>query len=377
MRKHRSSRQAQIALTLNCAHEAHGIDVEKPAPWVHRHYARLEQKEDQNGAMILQTDGCLVGAGSEWHPKTGFPSPEEDVLLHLVLMGTRNNRAIFGERDQPFRRMTLELLSSTAAHLQLQSVHLANASQHSDDGNLTEAVLTSAVTLASHMNGINGIDFNPFLKHLVFELCLGTPKFENIALDGQAMLNNFAHIRMPYLGAPNTVFPQELMLLLPALANQRRTVNKEMVDGYFEWQNTGNRTMACYLEGKFRSRVVDLAVMKKILKVPEKRREKHMPECDIAFILTTKLQGKYFTKAKKESWAHFRQTHGLNDYLILKMKVDETQFNSAVGRISLIGGMDCEITAEGPKKLMMFIECPMKDSEVDALQEFEPPSQNQ
>ncbi len=79
--KNEYERLGQVCLFLNMNYTFSS----QPGPLIHRHFARLTDSESVCLLDNMRVKGCGLGT---WTPKSCFPSPDEDLLLFLCLMGT-------------------------------------------------------------------------------------------------------------------------------------------------------------------------------------------------------------------------------------------------------------------------------------------------
>ena len=206
---------------------------------------------------------------------------------------------------------------------------MKSAVQKSNDGNYLEGILASVLCIASHSNGINGAKFINMLHHVAYHLAtkvdrgkLGILRHEKenkkskeeISPQAIDCLSKFSDQIFPFLSAPNTRWPESLKSHFPSLTNSARTISEKRIDWDAEkcalfpgplYESSG--------ESKFRTRKIDLEVMKRILERVPKNSYIHI-------VLTTRLQNSYFTKTSINS---VLENNNLKDCLFIKMTVDD------------------------------------------------------
>jgi hypothetical protein len=104
-------------------------------------------------------DGCKEGSQDTWEPCSSFPAVENDVLLYLLFMGGKDYSAFLDGKNSkpvPFSRF---LLNNRAAYNSRGNrLDYGNKIQKSNSGQFLESLLATTVCVASHANGIIGID---------------------------------------------------------------------------------------------------------------------------------------------------------------------------------------------------------------------------
>lgn len=176
-------------------------------------------------ANLIQTDilelkwgrDLLLLNGEGFTPKFKFPAVEEDVLLHLVLMGGKYHKAL--------KSSFLKSLEETKKHQRFQ-LCFANSNQTSNDGQELEAMVAAAFVISSHQNGFSGTDFGSVLAHFLFEIDLVNSMTPLIY---PPIIQNFIDMHVPFLSAPNVAWSLPLIDLLK-LANFERSRNLTRID---------------------------------------------------------------------------------------------------------------------------------------------------
>lgn len=71
--------------------------------------------------------------------------------------------------------------------------------------------MASAVCLASRQGGVKGIGLKEFFKHLMYELHPEAITFENLSLDSLNLIEEFAHVVVPFYSAPGAKWPDFIL----------------------------------------------------------------------------------------------------------------------------------------------------------------------
>ncbi|KAI3655586.1 hypothetical protein MP638_003678, partial [Amoeboaphelidium occidentale] len=201
------TKRGQLMLTLNSAYEMD--DLAEESSLIHRHYANLHTEQDVLELIPEEEDLYYKNQNGEmvvWYPVVLFPTPQEDMLLHLTMMGTKNRSGIFVKSQQQIKRrpfMNLMYEVRTDVKTRWKKVKVKNIKQRSNDGNFLEACMVSTIVHASHMNGVSGISFKNFLPQLAYELY---PEKNGTAGPGQLTgkpLTACNDKMIPFLLAPN------------------------------------------------------------------------------------------------------------------------------------------------------------------------------
>jgi hypothetical protein len=380
MYRHTGARMGQICLPLavkdTSQHKVgdNALEDHQVTPWLHRHYARLIE---DISPMILKDNGKLKSdeddvTQDEWNPVTKFPSFEEDMLLHLVMIGTKNHRALFCDANKieecPYRCAVYELFNDIESR---RSLNHGVFTRKSTPWEFWELLLHMCTVLASRKNGVHGIRLVDFFKHLVYELYPRQLQFKNVHLENQQIieqLDKFKDFVMPFLSSPEMKFPKFIRDEWPRLSNSRYTANKEMIDGRFARPRNSQNSGGGNLEAKYRSKNVDLKTMSHILAVAGKSSQ------PLTLALVTQLQGEYFTG--KTIWAEFQKKHKLERCFVARLSISgkavegnngqtENHVTGSFGEIKgIVNGVDEALTHNKFEKLVVFVECPL-DPQVD------------
>ncbi|KAI3638640.1 hypothetical protein MIR68_003138 [Amoeboaphelidium protococcarum] len=160
-------RHGQVCLFLNMNYDYTNNGSTHNYPLIHRHFAHLEERLIEWGdkfCIRLLNDMTLDSdERTKWNSRITFPTPEDDVLLFLCLMGTlkfnpfRNGSG----RDISFRQAVQEIERSRRSN-ELKLMY-DNAIQISNDGMFLEEILASSLCVASHSNGIGGVCLRDFI----------------------------------------------------------------------------------------------------------------------------------------------------------------------------------------------------------------------
>jgi hypothetical protein len=135
------------------------------------HFASLDNGDIE---LKIHPQHGLSSGGQSWLPSASFASAEVDALLYLTLGGGKGD-----EFPPPFLSHDKKM-STHEALLQIWNLHeqsssqtavgLTNSNALSRDGNMLEILATVSVEVASHRNGLGGINVVNFVLFLVEEL---------------------------------------------------------------------------------------------------------------------------------------------------------------------------------------------------------------
>ncbi|KAJ3085402.1 hypothetical protein HK100_009058, partial [Physocladia obscura] len=125
---------------------------------INSHFAKLADKSN----FVILSDGTKESAiGVKWNPYSKFPEISEDVLLYLILMGSKNaapfkagNARNVHDGKVPYVHLLYLIMQHP--NFKQSQLDLSNSAQSSTDGNLLESILTTCICAASHSNGIAG-----------------------------------------------------------------------------------------------------------------------------------------------------------------------------------------------------------------------------
>lgn len=172
--------------------------------WICCHFARLKMLDGK--IMSMGTDGYTYGETEGWIMETVFPSPSEDILLHLMISGGNSYRAIYDNgRPRPWKAICLDLKE------QARLEGACNLFRRNDAKEKTielEADLTSAIFLASRKNGVRGIQVPDFFQNMAYELYRNMIDFGSFVMEGFELLEQFNNITIPFFSAPNVEWPE-------------------------------------------------------------------------------------------------------------------------------------------------------------------------
>ena len=355
----RNSKEAvleQLILPLNVSHALANGQTFSGTPLIGKHFGRLDTRG--RDMVVLFNNASLEKDGCTWKPKSLFPDPSRDALLHLSFVGTRYSNPILvrGSGYGPYRALAnAYILKTNQRNFTME--WMQNANQRSESGNYFEAVLSSVISIASHVDGIGGTS----LKKLLFTMAYHLSR-RNIQIDSGSLsstddqlpiqpgtitkkaikcLGYFADKTVPYFSVPNVQWPGWLAAGIPALANLSHTVNSEKVDWKSNSAHEYNYSSSvvsgeiishssdkdmtkkfvsetdknCSGETKYPSRIVpDTAMKEMLLRIPN--------NSWLHIMLTTKMQKAYFTTL---SSADFFKQAPLNECLYVRMTVDDNR----------------------------------------------------
>ncbi|KAI3654253.1 hypothetical protein MP228_000972 [Amoeboaphelidium protococcarum] len=325
----------QVALTLNVCHTAN--KNQESTYLIHCHYGRLLLDQEPT---VLLCNGMLQNSidRSYWCPKSAFPSPEDDLLLHLVMLGGLGYRAIYrGVSECPLRVRLRDLLQDTEARTSLSLLDLKNAHQLSNDGQWLEVLLASAICLASRQGGVKGIRLKEFFKHLMFELHPKDIDFGDLTLRNDHLIDEFDHLLVPFYSAPGAQWPNYIIDSKEFnCRNWDRVVNGQMLDACgvlreVDWVDGGKQKTVLQAEAKCWSTQIRSDEMRKMLII------RINEDSDISLLVGTIFQKSYF---QRESIAQFIREENLDlsqcKFLKLSQKNGVACFNYVDGLIDQI-----------------------------------------
>ncbi|KAI3657667.1 hypothetical protein MP638_007449 [Amoeboaphelidium occidentale] len=284
------SQRGQLMLTLNCSYAL--ADLAQESSLIDRHYANLYTEIDVlelapfRGYLVYKN---LQDETMAWVPVALFPTPDEDLLLHLTMIGTKNRSGIFVDiMDEIERRPYMNLMNEVqlSAKVKEKCIKLKNIQQKSNDGNFLEACMVSTIIHSSHMNGVAGIGFQEFLPQLAYELYSGNDATAGPGqLTGQPLTACNERI-IPFLLAPNQELDGDFMKACNQsgvlLATCKRTLMADRTDFSSDDKVFSGEAKDC-------SGCADPAAMKTILeRVPK--------DYSIHIVLTKGLQKSCFTE---------------------------------------------------------------------------------
>ncbi|TDH71719.1 hypothetical protein CCR75_007516 [Bremia lactucae] len=306
------------------------------------HYACLD--EQKTFGLMLNGTGHLYKVEGEieadkakdeaqdkrtWECRNVFPHPANDVLLHLTLTGGKSYRPFYS----PLREVLLSMSTST--------MYLHDSNEPMNDGQRLEALVSAAVVMASHVDGLGGVALTTFLGRLLVELGVSSQD-EKIELPlGFEIRENWV---VPFLSPPNVEWPAWLLHdESMQFDNLVRTANGDTIDFRID---SGLISVEC----KDHKRPLSLETIKEILL--------HVPaDSKVHFIVTRSLRKHYFTK--KDTYATFLREHNLPTMDIYHVSYGST-LKEIVGmenqESQKVQCMDDGSTKHCEKKLVIFIE---------------------
>jgi hypothetical protein len=276
--------------------------------FVANHFAVLDHG---NIDLKIGPRGLMMGE-TDWFPFSSFVSAKWDPLLYLTLGGGKRNFPLpFVDWPSNSRMSTHQALILILKHHKISSgnteVSLVNNGARKRDGDILEALSSVAMELASHRNGLAGINIVDFLLTLAEEL-LPTHRDLSWDPDPNHQLSYFLspsclQLIVPYLSPANDAWPDLLHSIDGCrVASMNRPPDRDELDLEIPgWGITG--------ECKNYQDALPLGKLCTILgKIPEASR--------VHLVFVSKIQGKYFTE--KDSWPTFYASQTLGSICILK-----------------------------------------------------------
>lgn len=274
----------QVCLFLNMSYPG-----SQCSSLIHRHFAHLFIEPSQNSLCIeLLNDMRTKDSSLMWEQKTVFPELADDVLLYLCLMGTKKFSPFFSKKKQTHISFR-EAASYINTHRRNKEfcLNFDNAVQVSNDGMFLEALLASALCVASRANGVGGICLRDYICALFSHIQLSERlQLYNLKTEGlndllRELLNNFV---IPVLAPPNQEWPK----LVSCIPNSKfgylaRAKNKDRIDVTTNFNLSG--------ESKDHKKTISAKIMRDILnRVPVNTK--------VHIIFASSLQGEYFSENK-------------------------------------------------------------------------------
>ncbi|TDH70062.1 hypothetical protein CCR75_005748 [Bremia lactucae] len=131
-----------------------------------------------------------------WECRSVFPHPANDVLLHLTLTGGLDYRPF----DHPLREVLASVSTTT--------MYFHNTNQPINDGQRLEALVSAAVVLASHVDGLGGVALPTFLGRLLYELGV---RSQDGRIELPRGVETSGNLVVPFLSPPNVEWPAWLL----------------------------------------------------------------------------------------------------------------------------------------------------------------------
>lgn len=206
-------------------HESQGV-------FSNSHFANLC---DQEPFKLVLGDGLVrvESSTTQWIPTLNFPSPEEDILLFLCLMGNKNYWPICkpGSIDRIPMYQSIDAMAILKKNVPFKwKLCSVNPDARVNTGMDFESFAVAAVVLASHYGGLTGIPFKHFMAELLYEIGFaGTVSEVTCQVDGYEMFEN---ILVPFFSAPSVPWPEKLLEMEKNICNLARAVKSESV--YFK-----------------------------------------------------------------------------------------------------------------------------------------------
>eukprot|EP01105_Mastigella_eilhardi_P025226 TRINITY_DN67_c0_g1_i3.p1 TRINITY_DN67_c0_g1~~TRINITY_DN67_c0_g1_i3.p1 ORF type:complete len:707 (+),score=135.98 TRINITY_DN67_c0_g1_i3:369-2489(+) len=328
---HHNAGAAPAAIVLDFLVKMADSFVEEKAPFLARHFARLQlgtTKEGQQESCVLQYDGkCPVYSDSEHTPFCArsrfFPSVADEPLLHLSLPGTAVTSAFYGcDGSRCSARAAFYNAYHTATGSSMVPVNNPNAETH--NGDYLEQLVAATSGAASHYRGLSGTTVNEFVGLLAVHLFPlsatswlpgGDPYTPLPPISLAVPLHNYCAAlkdkTVGYLAPPNHVWPDLLTALVPhiRLSTIQRTANKEMRDATIDdW---------LVVECKNWQQPLPLSEFQSVLRRVQPTTLLHVVVCQ-------QLQDSYFTASHtKASFGDLAMQHPpLTTSLILQCSLD-------------------------------------------------------
>ena len=297
--KNKFGRHGQICLFLNMSY-AYAKKNQNYTPLINHHFAQLVDSDCVELNSKLQ-----ISSGATWKPQCRYPSPSEDILLFLCLMGTLNFHPFkIDEKKISYSKAILEIIKlHQRKHLLFMNYN--NAMQSCNDGMFLEALLAGILCVASRMRGVKGISLHSYLSAIWSHLLVTNDPFNEYHLSEHSVspeldsfLNTFI---IPILAPPNQKWPSFLKNI-PQINSGilERPQNINGVDILTNFKLSG--------ECKDYESIIPLPVMKKIInRIP--------PETCVHIVFVRHLQKKYhkFSTDKEISVCVVRAVDGLDE----------------------------------------------------------------
>jgi hypothetical protein len=268
------------------------------ASFVANHFAVLD---DGNIDLTVGQEG-LACRGKDWYPFSSFVSAQCDPFPYLILGGGK------GDFPLPFVDRKSNRMSTHQALISIETNHVIsfggtemmivnyNSNEESRDGAILEALSSVATELASHRNGLAGINIIDFILTLTEELL---PTYRPLSWDPDHNLSHFLSSdcleqTIPYLSPANDQWPEILQSQTEHIngcrtASMKRSPSTEQLDLNIPgWAITG--------ECKNYEDPIPLEILRGIL-------ERIPVDSHLHLVFVPKIQENYFTETG--SWSFF------------------------------------------------------------------------
>ena len=205
------------------------------------HFANLA--EDAPSMLEMGCDCiCKICGMCTWSPSLSFPNPKEDIILFLCLMGNKGYFPICEPNTTnriPFKQSFMDIKeirnSEMRSNYFLDSNEWGDLDMRFEDPQgfyctrlELEVITTAILSLCSHYEGLDGIEFGAFLSNILYELeCLESSSFSLSCLDNR--YENFSKMVIPFLSAPSVPWPEELLDYNYNFCNLKRTLIQDRI----------------------------------------------------------------------------------------------------------------------------------------------------
>lgn len=272
-------RVAQLCLFGNTSYSTgfesafEGSRCINPTVFIHDHFANLyvspEMDPDESGVFQLMADQTVQSKQFR-NPKSSFPSPSDDILLYLGLLGGRHFSPVqsIDREDSSVH----DFVSSVITALSYENrISVSNINQVSNSGMQWEFFCTACMCVASRSNGLAGSRLREFLPSLLYHLT-------GRRITSSPLLETISHLAdwfVPFLCAPNQIWPPALATdgALPGsrLGHIRRERNADKIDIAVESVSLDPTLMCVPISGEckdYQAHVPWSDVNKAILNIP-------------------------------------------------------------------------------------------------------------
>jgi len=310
----------QICLLLAMFHKKYkSKDKDSAGVFSNSHFANLV--EDNPFCLVLESE-CIKKEYTEgdWNPCLSFPDPREDILLFLCLMGNKGYYPICKSESTtriPFVRSLDEIEAGGKLDSRSLVLRFENPAALYNSGVEWEATISAIISLCSHYEGLNGIEFGKYISHVLYELeFLGSSS--EIVSCKNGLYSAFSKTTIPFLSAPSVSWPEELLQFNVDynLCNLRRSRNSDRIDFQtdpFTCLDGKKRIMSGECKN-WRKKIETSHIEDILVRVPE--------NSAIHLVFVKKMQEDYYDKKSngKTFHAFAEENPNIKNKLILRFK---------------------------------------------------------
>jgi hypothetical protein len=329
-----------------------------PSDLINGHYSVITRpKTSTSGNFILDSDGCVNG--QVWDIQTHFPSPDNDLLFHLSILGCKDFSPF--QSNSQFRISFTKFFSEWKKSMQFKSrlLHLSqNAAQSTNDGLFLEDCATTVICSSSRMNGLSGIKLSDFLSCLVWNIF--DSDFSALSKDEfNRFLGHFSERVVPFFCAPNQDCPESLRNIVGlnvGILNRAANANRIDIVGNVKYSSDESNDVILSGECKDWDSSLPLFVLEESI-IP------NIPlNSNLHLVFAKSFQSKYYYSKKQNKKTYikkFGNDQRAKNFVFFKIsKAKETE------KVCFQQIADLPSKLSNPSCVVLFIECPHISSSV-------------